>query len=812
MNSILKPVWLCAMVVMSACQAAPQLPNPLPTLIPTLLPGPIPGPSATPTPLPTSTPLPTIEPVIRIETGDQALFFGDYDSARREYEAAFNDSTDEALKAAALWGLGRTELADERYQQAIDVLTDLTETYPASTYSARAYFLMGQAYYGLNQYRASAQAYDTYMTRVPGVLDGYVQEYRGEALKEAEDYTGAQNAYEAALNAPRLDDSDHSIDLQVKIAQARASFGDYAGALTLYDQIFSSSTNDYIKAQMDYWAGNAHVQLGQLDQAYARYLHAVENYPLSYYSYLSLVELVDANIAVDELDRGLVDYFAAQYDVALASFDRYINANPDNDGSAHYYRALTLRELRRTQDAIDELDYFIDAHASHERWADAWSEKAFLEWASQGDYQAGAQTLLEYVATVPESPLAPGMLVDAGRVIERDNRLEEAAETWERVADEYPASDQVPLALFWAGIARYRLNDFEGALATFQRSLLLSSQREDRARAYLWIGKTQGQLGESEAAQQSWQQGQSIDPTEYYSLRARDLLLDQAPFERPPTTNLNPDLVKERKDAEAWVRITFELPPETDLTGPATLAQDARFIRGTELWELGMYDEARLEFEALREAASGDAEDNFRLANHLLDIGLYRTGIFAARQVLTLAGQESQTASLTAPSYFGHRRYGLYYQDLIIVEAQKYGLDPLLLFSVVRQESLFEGFVRSTAGAHGLMQVIPATGEQIARELNWPPAYDSEDLYRPIVSVRFGAYYLDKNIDLFDGNFYPGLAAYNAGPGNAIVWNELAGNDPDLLLEIIRFEETRNYIRFIYEIFNTYRMLYGPAN
>ena len=109
------------------------------------------------------------------------------------------------------------------------------------------------------------------------------------------------------------------------------------------------------------------------------------------------------------------------------------------------------------------------------------------------------------------------------------------------------------------------------------------------------------------------------------------------------------------------------------------------------------------------------------------------------------------------------------------------------------------------------MQVIPTTGEQIARELNWPPVYDSEDLYRPIVSVRFGAYYLDKNIDLLNGNVYAGLAAYNAGPGNAVIWNELAGNDPDLLLEVIRFEETRNYIRFIYEIFNTYRTLYSPT-
>jgi soluble lytic murein transglycosylase len=148
---------------------------------------------------------------------------------------------------------------------------------------------------------------------------------------------------------------------------------------------------------------------------------------------------------------------------------------------------------------------------------------------------------------------------------------------------------------------------------------------------------------------------------------------------------------------------------------------------------------------------------------------------------------------------------------LIIPEAQNYGHDPLFIYSIVRQESLFEGFVRSTAGAHGLMQVVPPTGAQLATELNWPPSYDAEDLYRPNVSVRFGSYYLRKNRDQLGGNLYAALAAYNAGPGNAIVWRELAGDDPDLLLEIIRFQETRDYIRFIYEIFNTYRTFYSPV-
>ncbi|HJQ13628.1 MAG TPA: tetratricopeptide repeat protein [Anaerolineales bacterium] len=805
MNFLKKSAWLGIVCIVSACQ---NLPISVPLSIPTAAPTNTQGPPPTPTPFPSPTPLPTMEPVVRIDTADQALFFGDFDLAREQYLAAFNDTTDEAIQAAALWGMGRTELADGRYPEAVNSFNNLISSYPDSTYSARAPFLMGLAYDALEQYQLAADAYQTYSTRVPGVLDGYVQEYRGDALFEAGDYTEAQNAYEAARSAARLDDG---LDLQIKIAESRAAFGDYAGALTLYDQIFSASTNDYIKAQMDYYAGNAHVELGQIEQAQARYLHTVENYPLSYYSYLSLVALVDAGIEVDDLDRGLVDYYADQYDVALVAFDRYIAANPINDGTPHYYRALTLRDLQRTQEAIDEFNSFITTTPDHPRAGDAWEEKGFLQWAVLGDYQAGIQTFLDFVAAYPASSAAPDFLMNAARVMERAGSLEEAANTWERIADEYSASEHVPDALFLAGVTRFRLGDHAGALTTLQRGLLLSSQAEDKARAYLWIGKTQQQLGDSAAAQASWQQGQAADPASYYSLRARDILTGRAPFETPPSINLNPDLAQERKDAEAWLRVTFGLPPETDLNGPGALAQDPRFVRGTELWELGMYDEARLEFESLRESVASDAVSSFRLANHLLEIGLYRSAIFAAREVLNLAGLDSQSASLTAPDYFNHLRYGLYYHDLIITEAQRYGMDPLFMFSLIRQESLFEGFVSSTAGAHGLMQIIPDTGQQIAVELSWPPAYEQIDLYRPIVSVRFGSYYLSENRDLLDGNWYAALAAYNAGPGNAIAWRDLAGNDPDLLLEVIRFEETRNYIRFIYEIFSTYRTLYSPT-
>ncbi|HEY9528107.1 MAG TPA: tetratricopeptide repeat protein, partial [Anaerolineales bacterium] len=483
MNLTKKIAWLGFVFLFAACQNFP-IPVPLPTAAPTNTLGPPP----TNTPPPTPTLPPTMEPVVRIDTGDQALFYGDFDLAREQYLAAFNDTTEDAIKAAALWGIGRTELSDSRYQEALNSLNNLVSSYPDSTYSARAPFLMGLAYAGLEQYQAAADAYQTYSTRVPGVLDGYVQQYRGDALFDAGDYTQAQNAYNSALSAARLDDG---MDLQIKIAEARAAFGDFAGALTLYDQIFTASTNDYIKAQMDYYAGNAHTELGQISEAQTRYLHAVENYPLSYYSYLSLVALVDAGVEVDDLARGLVDYHADQYDVALVAFDRYIEANPINDGTPHYYRALTLRDLQRTQEAVDELNYFITTTPDHPRAVEAWEEKGFLQWAVLEDYAAGIQTFLDFVAAYPASPDAADFLMDAARVTERAGNLDEAANTWERIADEYSASELVPDALFLAGVSRFRLGDHAGALTTFQRDLLLSTQPEAKARAYLWIGKAQ---------------------------------------------------------------------------------------------------------------------------------------------------------------------------------------------------------------------------------------------------------------------------------------------------------------------------------
>ncbi len=132
----------------------------------------------------------------------------------------------------------------------------------------------------------------------------------------------------------------------------------------------------------------------------------------------------------------------------------------------------------------------------------------------------------------------------------------------------------------------------------------------------------------------------------------------------------------------------------------------------------------------------------------------------------------------------------------------------MLVFSIIRQESMFDASAVSVAGARGLMQIMPATGEEIVSQLNWPLAYRTADLNRPIVNVRLGVRYLARQRDYFNGDLYAALAAYNGGWGNAIEWKKIAGADPDLFLESVRFAETRNYIMNIAEFMHIYRRLY----
>jgi len=797
-------------VLVASCIASCKMPADVSESVLTLTPQPSQTATVPPIPSPTATqtPTPTPIPSARIDSGDQALFIGDWEIAIVQYQTAFDASSDPDEQTTALLGIGRGWLLARNYFEATNVLEDLIQKYPDSAHIAQANLTLGHAYQAQEHYSEAADAYLNYLVLRPGVIDGYVLNLRADALFAAGDYGGAALDYQAATQSPSLLDSTL---LQMKTARALAISREYQNALALYDEIFLQTEDDDTRALIDLRKGQIYSSLGETELAWTAYLDAVVNYPKSYYSYSALIELVDAGAPVDELDRGIVDYYAGEHGVALASLDRYLQNDPADPATGLYFYGLTSRALGGYEEAIEKWDRVIKNYPESTYWDEAWEGKAYTQWFYLEQYQDAIQTLLDFADLVPTHPRAAEFIFDAAAVAERSGDLELAAELYERVINLYPADEQAQRALFMAGISRYRGEDYKGARENFKRLMDVGSSLEDRAAALLWIGKTQSAAGDQEAAKSTWEQAASVDPTGYYSERAYDLLHERDPFTPPEGFDFSFDLENERIRAEAWVRATFGLAEDTDMSGLGGLVEDPHFQRGTELWQLGMYNEARIEFEELRQSAASDAVQTYRLANYFAELGLYRSAILAARGLLELALMDD-AETLGAPKYFNYLRFGTYYEDLIIPIAQEYGLHPLFLFSVVRQESLFESFIRSSAAASGLMQIMPATGADIAENMGWPDNYSAEDLYRPIVSVNFGADYLDTQRNNFDGDMYAVLAAYNGGPGNATEWRKLAPDDPDAFLEVIRYPETRNYIRVIYEVFNIYRWLYDRTS
>ncbi|MDW7652129.1 MAG: lytic transglycosylase domain-containing protein [Bacillota bacterium] len=140
--------------------------------------------------------------------------------------------------------------------------------------------------------------------------------------------------------------------------------------------------------------------------------------------------------------------------------------------------------------------------------------------------------------------------------------------------------------------------------------------------------------------------------------------------------------------------------------------------------------------------------------------------------------------------------------------AAEFDLEPELIWAVMREESRFQPAVVSWAGAIGLMQIMPATGEEIAAKLD--ERFSEDLLTQPSVNIRWGAYYLRSMLNLYGDDLDKALAAYNGGPGNVRRWHKSElGKTSSGFPTAITFFETREYITKVTDSYLTYLWLYG---
>ncbi|HZY16487.1 MAG TPA: lytic transglycosylase domain-containing protein, partial [Ramlibacter sp.] len=182
---------------------------------------------------------------------------------------------------------------------------------------------------------------------------------------------------------------------------------------------------------------------------------------------------------------------------------------------------------------------------------------------------------------------------------------------------------------------------------------------------------------------------------------------------------------------------------------------------------------------------------------------LHRPGGMAERALLAAAQLACErevwdrcinTSERTPVAFDAVQRFPTPFRDAVVSRSREIALDPAYVYGLIRQESRFIMDARSGVGAHGLMQVMPATARWTARKLGMK-GFTGPQLGERDTNIAIGTGYLKLVLDDFDGSLPLAAAAYNAGPGRPRAWRNGPVMEGAAWAETVPFQETRDYVK-----------------
>tara|TARA_B100000378_G_scaffold198523_1_gene162047 strand:+ start:12 stop:998 length:987 start_codon:yes stop_codon:yes gene_type:complete len=323
------------------------------------------------------------------------------------------------------------------------------------------------------------------------------------------------------------------------------------------------------------------------------------------------------------------------------------------------------------------------------------------------------------------------------------------------------------------GQIRLQQNDEEAAAEVFGSYLEEFPNGRRWAEATYWAARSLQALGRDEDALEYLMEIQDRDDLSYYGVLAFELL--EEPF-------------------------LPEVP-----AGPVSMPRI--WLQG-ELRTLDLLVAAGLDtgvdahIDGLVERTDGSVLETLDLADALIERGFSIQGIRLGQDLLRRGTPRTKRLLRVV--------YPFPYRELVTREARERNIDPILLAALIRQESAFTPAIHSPAGAIGLMQVMPATGREVARSQGLR-GFTPASLETAEINLHLGTrFWLDMEQRYADGKLPLVLSAYNAGPTRARRWREFPEFE-DLLrfTERIPFDETRGYVKNITRNVGLYQFLYG---
>jgi len=766
--------------------------------------------TAPPTPEPDATPFPTaIAAATEIPTpafssnpfndGMIARRNGDYARAVAAFTLVLKSNPSSDLASESQFRLAEAYWLKNDYPNAIQTFSAYLGSNPKGAHAPEINYFLADAYRATKDYPNALASYRVYRDQSP-TLAGDTDAVIADTMILAGDSANAIAQYDKALDDKLLATATRILILQ-RLADTYQGRGQPALAGARFDAAYQIATDAKTRADLLLKAGEAYAAGNQLDTAVQRWLDAINKYPEQASAYQALVDLVNRSVVVDDYQRGLVDFYAGQYDAAIAAFQRELKSDSTRAADVRYYTASSYARKGAYSQAVDEYDAFIKLFPKSNRFADAYLGKASAL-GTIGKIDEALVVYKRFAANYPDDARADDALFRAAQLLDKVKRYDEAADVYAQVQTKFPTRERASEALFLAGFDDYRRKDFKSAMTRWEMLVKTYPQSNHLARTLVWLGKAAQVRGQNDAAKTYWTQASKTSIKTYWTWRAAELLnnnRNRVDPRRYDESRYAMDNANDRAEFEKWLAGWAKNGSgATPGTIDATTREDLRFRRGSELLKLDRTPEARVEFASLIASKQDDAYALYAFALFARENNLFSTATSAAERIAKIAPNGSDT-----PRWLWVMRYPLYYADLVVAESKANQMDPLLYLAVIKWESGFNTWATAEAGERGLGQIIPPTGKGIAQALG-VKNFDLDSLFLPYVNVHFGAWLFAQNLIQFDDPIYA-LGAYNAGGGRAKNWVK---PDIDLAVEEIDISSTNLYVRQNYAYWKQYQEIY----
>jgi soluble lytic murein transglycosylase len=460
--------------------------------------------------------------------------------------------------------------------------------------------------------------------------------------------------------------------------------------------------------------------------------------------------------------------------------------------NAYAKSAMTPRNLYRIARGLQIDGKRDQAIANYKQLISAFPEAeetgtALLRLAEMSKPRQNALSYLDQVISkFPD--LAGEALLAKVKILQAQNNTNGANAALQLLISKYGNTEQAAEYRWKMALEKAKAKDYQAAWQWAEPIPTTNPNSILAPRAGFWVGRWATNLGKMQEAKQAYEFVISNFPQSYYAWRSA------------VTLGLN---VGNFNDVR---QLTPEVVP---LVRPVPTAGSETF---KELYLLGQDRDAWLQWQAeFHNKAQPTVAEQFTEGLMLLTQGENLLGIdkISKLEDREKPEEKAEYEALSKQIIYWQARYPFPYLKEIEYWSQQRQLNPLLVTALIRQESRFQPKIKSVANATGLMQVLPDTAKWIAPQIK----EDSKkiNLEDPNENIMLGTWYLDHTHQQYGNNSLLAIASYNAGPGNVAKWlQSIPTQDPDEFVEVIPFDETKNYVRQVFGNYWNYLRLYNP--